>query len=77
LASRPISAIDRVLITEALAPIWTKKPETARRVKQRVERIVQRVRDGTPLPNVAASKRVRHHPALAFPELPEFMAELR
>src|SRR6187551_2130288 len=33
LGSRPISAIDGGLITEALAPIWTKKPETARRVK--------------------------------------------
>jgi integrase len=77
LARRPISAIDGALITEALAPIWTKKPETARRVKQRIERVVQWVRDGTPLPSVGVSKRVRHHPALPFTELPEFMAELR
>jgi hypothetical protein len=36
LAARPISAIDGALVTEALTPIWTKKPETARRVKQRI-----------------------------------------
>jgi integrase len=77
LGSRPISAINGGLITEALAPIWTKKPETARRVKQRIERVVQWVKDGTPLPRHGASKRVRHHPALSFADLPDFMAELR
>lgn len=77
LADRPISAIDGAQITEALAPIWTKKPETARRVKQRIERVCQWVRDRMPLPAHGASKRVRHHPAMPFAELPAFMAELR
>ena len=77
LGIRPIAAIDGALITEALQPIWTKKPETARRVKQRIERVIQWVRDGTPLPSLGASKRVRHHPALPFTALPVFMAELR
>jgi hypothetical protein len=77
LGNRPISAIDGALITEALAPIWTRKPETARRVKQRIERVIQWVRDGRPLPSKGANKRVRHHPALPFAELPSFMAELR
>ena len=77
LGSRPIAAIDGALVTEALASIWTKKPETARRVKQRIERVIQWVRDGRPLPSKGASKRVRHHPALPFAELPAFMAELR
>ena len=76
-ATRPISAIDGALITETLAPIWTKKPETARRVKQRIERVIQWVRDGRPLPSKGASKRVKHHPALPFADLPAFMAELR
>ena len=75
LGSRPILAIDGALITEALAPVWRKKPETARRVKQRIERVVKWVKDGMPLPSQGASKRVRHHPAMAFPELPAFMAE--
>ena len=77
LGNRPLSAIDGALITDALESIWTKKPETARRVKQRIERVVQWVRDGRPLPSKGASKRVRHHPALPFAELPAFMAELR
>ena len=75
LHDRPISAIDGAQITEALAPIWTRKPETARRVKQRIERVCQWVRDG--MPAHGASKRVRHHPALPFAELPVFMADLR
>jgi integrase len=77
LHDRPISAIDGAQITEALAPIWTRKPETARRVKQRIERVCQWVRDGMPLPAHGASKRVRHHPALPFAELPVLMADLR
>lgn len=77
LGNRPLSAIDGALITDALQSIWTKKPETARRVKQRIERVVQWVRDGRPLPSKGASKRVRHHPALPFTELPRFMEELR
>jgi integrase len=77
LGNLTISAIDGALITEALSSIWTKKPETARRVKQRIERVIQWVKDGRPLPRLGASKRVRHHPAMSFAELPAFMAELR
>jgi integrase len=75
--ARPISAIDGALITEALAPIWTTKPETARRVKQRIERVIQWVRDGRPLPRKIASKRVKHHAALPFADAAAFMTELR
>ena len=77
LGSRPVAAIDGAVITETLSPIWTKKPETARRVKQRIERVTQWVRDGMPLPMHRASKRVRHHPAMPFIELPDFMGRLR
>jgi integrase len=72
-----VSAVDGALITETLAPIWTKKPETARRVKQRIERIVQWVKDGKPLPRQSAAKRVKHHAAMPFADLPAFMMELR
>jgi integrase len=77
LGARPVAAIDGALVNEALAPIWASKPETASRVKQRVERVVQWVKDGTPLPTQGASKRVKHHEALPFGELPAFMAKLR
>jgi hypothetical protein len=56
LGSRPISAIDGALITAALSPIWTKKPETASRVKQRIERVIQWVKDGMPLPCMALAQ---------------------
>src|SRR5262249_2954018 len=67
LGNRPIAAIDGPVITEALESIRTKKPETARRVKQRIERVIQWVKDGMPLPMQGASKRIRHHPP--FPTL--------
>jgi len=76
IGSRPITAIDGAVITDALSSIWTKKPETARRVKQRIERVTQWVRDGQPLPMHRASKRVKHHPAMPFLELPDFMGRL-
>jgi integrase-like protein len=62
LGSRPISAIDAALITEVLAPIWQTRPGTARRVKQRIERVCQWVRDG--IPN-GATKR-NHFPVPAW-----------
>jgi integrase len=77
LGSRPVSAIDGAAITEALQGIWLTKIETASRVKQRIERICQWVKDGMPLPQQGASKRVKHHPAMPFDDLPAFMAELR
>jgi integrase len=77
LGSRPVADIDGALINEALARIWQEKPETASRVKQRIERVLQWIKDGRPLPVQGASKRVKHHEALPFVELPAFMAKLR
>jgi integrase len=77
LGSRPVSAVDAAVINEALAPIWTAKPETAIRVKQRIERVLQWIKDGQPLPVQGAGKRVKHHEALPFGEVPAFMARLR
>jgi len=75
LANRPISAINGALITSTLAPIWSRTPETAKRVKQRIERVVQWVRDGMPMPNGSVERH--HHEAMAFVDLPAFMRELR
>ena len=41
LGSRHIGEIDAALVNETLSPIWQTKAETARRVKQRVECVVQ------------------------------------
>ena len=77
LGTRPLSAIDGSLVTETLSPIWTKKPETAQRVKQRIERVIQWVKDGQPLPSPGARKRGKHHAAMPFVEIPAFMDDLR
>lgn len=77
LGKRPVTEIDGAAITEALSPIWLKKVETASRVKQRIERVVQWVKDGMPLPHQGVTKRVQHHKAMPFKELPDFMVELR
>jgi integrase len=76
LRERPIGAIDSALITDAVAPIWTRTPVTAQRVKQRVERIVKWVKDGMPLPMHGTAKRVKHHAALPFVDVPGFMVDL-
>lgn len=77
LGGRPVKAVDAALINSTLAPIWAKTPETASRVRQRVERVTQWVKDGMPLPAPAKAKRVEHHAALPWQEMPGFMAELR
>lgn len=89
----PVSVIDTTLVTRILEPIWTTKPETASRLRGRVEAILdwataRGYREG---PNparwrghlqnlLARSRRVRavvHHSALPYSEIPEFMAGLR
>jgi integrase len=89
----PVASIDTALILKILRPIWQDKPETASRVRGRIERIldwatVQEFRRGDNparwrgrldalLPAKTKVRAVKHHPALSFAELPGFMAELR
>lgn len=77
LGTRPVKAIDAPLINGCVASIWTAAPETASRVRQRIEKVCQWVRDGMPLPAPSKAKRVKHHAALPWQEMPAFMAELR
>jgi integrase len=76
LGERPVSAIDQALINAAVSSIWATTPETARRTRDRIERICQWVRDGMPLPT-RNGKVKRSHPALPWQEMPDFMVELR
>jgi hypothetical protein len=46
-------------------------------VKQRIERVLTWAKDGMPLPQPSAGKRVEHHAALAWQALPAFMERLR
>jgi integrase len=72
-----VKALDDAVINTALAPIWQEVPETAGRVRQRIDRVIAWVKAGMPLPKVKLSQRARNHPALPYAEIPLFMAELR
>lgn len=81
------------LVHQVLEPIWTAKPETAGRVRGRIEKVlgwakVNNYRDGENparwrdnldqlLPKLSEVRKVKHHPALPYVDLPEFMAKLR
>jgi integrase len=89
----PVGAVDTALIMRVLEPIWAKKPETASRVRSRMEAVldwakVSGFRDGENtarwrghldhlLPRPSKVRRVRHHPALPYSEIPAFMETLR
>jgi integrase len=89
----PVAAIDVALVLRVLEPIWTKTPETASRVRGRIESVldwatVLKYRAGDNparwsgnlkqvLPARAAVQAVQHHAALHYVELPAFMAALR
>jgi integrase len=88
----PVAAIDTTLVIKALEPIWTTKPETAGRVRGRIESVLdwakaRGYREGENparwqghlenlLPKKSKVTRVKHHPALPYDDMPAFMSEL-
>ena len=84
--------IDTAAVMSVLQPIWTKLPETASRVRGRIEAVlswakVHGLRDGDNparwrghldqlLPARAKVKRVEHFTALPYDKIGNFMAEL-
>jgi integrase len=89
----PVAAIDTGLVLKVLEPIWATKPETASRVRGRIEAIldwakVRGYRTGENparwrghldklLPAKARVHKVEHHPALPYGQIGAFMADLR
>jgi integrase len=89
----PVQAVDRGLVLRVLEPIWTKKPETASRVRQRIENILDFAkacdyRDGENparwrghldklLPARSKVRSVEHLASLPYAALPAFLASLR
>ena len=85
---RLVSEVDRVAIRDALLPIWTSKPDTARRVYQRIGSVLlwacaKGFRE-TEAPMMAIKKglprqprRDRHFAAMPYGDVPAFMASLR
>jgi integrase len=85
---RRVDEVDSADVLRALQPIWTAKPETARRLKQRIRLVLEWARasklrvgdnpvDGlrTVLPRQDAEKR--HHSALPYQQAPAFVGELQ
>ena len=88
----PVDEVDTSGVLACLTPIWQAKPETASRVRGRVERVLnaakaERLRSGenpaawrghldATLPKRAKLTR-GHHAALAYPDMPPFMSDLR
>ena len=85
----PVQAVDTGLVLKALEVIWNTKPETATRVRGRIESVLDWAatrdyrRGENParwkghlqnlLPKRSKVRKVEHHAALAFKNVPEFM----
>ncbi len=89
----PVQAIDTGLIIRILQPLWSKKPETASRLRGRIEAVLDYARVqgysdrenparwrgylDKTLPKPSRVRKVRHHAALAHDEMPAFIGALR
>jgi integrase len=88
-----VQAIDTALVLKVLEPIWTTKSETAGRVRGRIESVLDwakargycagenparwRGHLDKLLPARSKVRRVEHHAALPYGELPGFLVSLR
>ncbi len=93
IGSLPVQDVDTGLVVKVLDPIWTAKPETASRLRGRIESVldwarVSGYRTGdnparwrghldNVLPALKKKLRVKHHPALPFDQMGEFMESLQ
>jgi integrase len=93
LGAMPVSAIDTPDILRALEPLWRSRTETAVRLRARVEAVldwarVHGYRSGENparwrghldalLPSPSRVRKVEHHAAMPYADVPAFMAALR
>ncbi len=89
----PVASIGIAQVVDVLKPIWTKKTETATRVRQRIESVlawatVSGYRTGDnpaqwkgrlehALPKPSKIRKVEHHAALPWQDVGQFMSDLR
>jgi integrase len=92
IGTKQVDAITTEDILNILSPIWTTKTETAKRVQGRIENILDycaahkycdpvnparwRGHLDKLLPKPSRVKKVTHHPAMPYMEVPTFMTEL-
>jgi integrase len=85
---RTVDRVDAADVLKALSPIWLTRPETARRVRQRIGTVLEWAKasgfraDANPVDGVSKalpkqSDLVEHHDALAYAELADFLPKLR
>lgn len=93
LGKMPVDQITTELVHRVLQPIWIKKTETATRVRQRIEVVLDwckargycngdnpaRLKGalGELLPRSQKIKKVEHHPAIPYTQINEFVLALR
>ena len=93
LGNLAVDDIELAHVLEVLKPIWHKTPETAKRTRGRIEKVldwakVHGHRDGenparwqgnleNVLPSISKIRVVKHHPALPYPEIADFIKRLR
>jgi integrase len=93
LGDEPVQKVDVGLLMRVLQPIWTAKPETAGRLRGRMENVLDWAttaghREGANparwrghlenlLPRRSKIRRVKHHPALPYQQIGTLMAALR
>jgi integrase len=86
--SKAVDTIDSADVLKALSAIWTAKPETARRLKQRVKVVLDWAKASgyrtgdNPVDGVAHvlprhKAQQTHHPALPYAEVPAFIETIR
>lgn len=85
---RSIAEVDAPAVRDALAAIWLEKPETARRLRQRIRTVIDWAvakgyrETGLAMPVIDKAlprqrAKVKHHAALPYAEIPVFMGKLR
>lgn len=90
---KPVQEVDSDAVMRVLRPIWERVPETASRLRGRIEAVLDAARargwrDGenparwkghlaSRLPSARKVKAPEHQPSLPWQQLPAFLAELR
>ena len=86
--NRLVNQIDTPDVLRALSPLWLSKPETARRVRQRIRTVLDWAKaagfrsGGNPVEGVAKGlpkqlDRPKHHAAMPYGDVPSFVQDLQ
>jgi len=88
IGKKPVDEIETSDIRDALLPIWLDKPETARRVRQRISTVMDWAKasgfrtgdnpvDGVSKGLPKQPEIAKHHAALPYADVPKFVSDLR